>query len=153
MDTKIKMKKPPLKYSSETDISHRLSGVYSCWFYISALHFSLSWKRHSVPNSYHLQNFLYFVPGYHSYSNLLTSVISEAAMQNPHKCSWEERMGTDWLGRYCTDTVYCLAVHCRTTAQITPLNGKTKSFLLTLISLYAYIHKNSKVVFSRKHWI
>lgn len=42
--------------------------------------------------------------------------------------------------------------HCRTTAPSTRLSGKEKSFLLTLISLYAYIH-NFKVVSSRKYWI
>lgn len=44
-NTKIKMKKPPLKYSSETDVPHQLSGVYSCWFYSSALQFSPLLKK------------------------------------------------------------------------------------------------------------
>lgn len=38
-------KKTPLKYSSETDVPHGLSGVYSCWFYSSALHFSPLLKK------------------------------------------------------------------------------------------------------------
>lgn len=51
-----------------------------------------------------------------------------------------------------TQTVNVGAVHRSTTAQTTHSSGKEKSFLLTLVSLYAYIH-NFKVVFSRKYWI
>lgn len=48
-----------------------------------------------------------------------------------------------------TGTACVPAVHHRTTPQIVHLSGKEKSFVLTLISLYAYIH-NFKVVFFQK---